>query len=355
MGDSVLVLNAGGTIGMVGTPAGYAPVPAALGPYLDWIVEMSRGELPPIEFVELDPPIDSANATPESSCEIARILFERRADHPGFVVLHGTDTMAYASSALSFLLPSFGKPVVVTGSQIPIARTRSDGRQNFIGALEVAVQPAVPEVTLLFGEVLLRGNRAMKVDASGLDAFDSPRFPPLAEIGMDIVVNHALVRAADGVPGLAAGTLGNVAAVRLFPGSRPRSSRTCAPPRCRVWSSRPTARATGPRRTCNSWRRSRPPPLGASSGRRHAVRSWLRAAWRLCDRFSADPGRRGARCRHDVGSRPHEAAVLLGQGLSTDTVAKMMQHDIAGEPPMTVRRVLPHFGGTLDLCSEEHG
>src|SRR5215207_9547380 len=231
MDDSVLVLSAGGTIGMVGTPHGYAPVPGALGPYLDWIVEMSRGELPPIEYVELDPPIDSANATPESWCEIARILFQRRADHPGFVVLHGSDTMAYTSSALSFLLPSFGKPVVVTGAQIPIARTRSDGRQNFIGALEVAVQPTVPEVTLLFGEVLLRGNRAMKVDASGLDAFDSPRFPPLAEIGMDIVVNHALVRAADGVPGLTAGTLANVAAVRLFPGfSASILANICAPP-----------------------------------------------------------------------------------------------------------------------------
>ena len=176
-------------------------MPGALGPYLDWIVEMSRGESPPISFLELDPPIDSANATPEARCEIARILFERRADHPGFVVLHGTDTMAYTSSALSFLLPSFGKPVVVTGSQIPIARTRSDGRQNFIGALEVAVQTGVPEVTLLFGEALLRGNRATKVDASGLDAFDSPRFPPLAEIGIDVVVNYALVRAAEGSPG----------------------------------------------------------------------------------------------------------------------------------------------------------
>lgn len=201
MSDSVLVLNAGGTIGMVGTPDGYAPVSGALGPYLDWIVEMSRGELPSISFLELDPPIDSANATPDSWCEIARILFERRADHPGFVVLHGTDTMAYTSSALSFLLPSFGKPVVVTGSQIPIARTRSDGRQNFIGALEVAVQPGVPEVTLLFGQTLLRGNRATKVDASGLDAFDSPRFPPLAEIGIDVVVNYPLVRAPKGLRG----------------------------------------------------------------------------------------------------------------------------------------------------------
>ena len=125
MGDRVFVLNTGGTIGMVDTPDGYAPVRGALGPYLDWVVEMSRGELGPIEYLELDPPIDSANATPDSWCQIAQILFERRGNHPGFVVLHGTDTMAYTSSALSFLLPSFGKPVVVTGAQIPIARTRS--------------------------------------------------------------------------------------------------------------------------------------------------------------------------------------------------------------------------------------
>ena len=140
MSGSVLVLHAGGTIGMVETPDGHAPVPGALAPYLDWIVENSRGELPAIEFRELDPPIDSANATPDDWCAIARILYEARAAHSGFVVLHGTDTMAYTSSALSFLLPSFGKPVVVTGSQIPITRTRSDGRQNLIGALQVAAR-----------------------------------------------------------------------------------------------------------------------------------------------------------------------------------------------------------------------
>src|SRR5689334_20007465 len=188
MTDSVLVLHTGGTIGMVDTPDGYAPVPGALEPYLDWIIENSRSELPPISFVELDPPIDSANATSEDWCAVARVLYESRAEHAGFVVLHGTDTMAYTSSALSFLLPDFGKPVIVTGSQIPIARTRSDGRQNLIGALQVAAEAEVHEVTLLFGEVLLRGNRATKIDASGLDAFDSPRFPPLARIGIDIDV-----------------------------------------------------------------------------------------------------------------------------------------------------------------------
>ena len=333
MGDSVLVLNAGGTIGMVGTPDGYAPVPGALGPYLDWIVEMSRGELPSISFFELDPPIDSANATPDSWCEIARILFERRADHPGFVLLHGTDTMAYTSSALSFLLPSFGKPVVVTGSQIPIARTRSDGRQNFIGALEVAVQqPGVPEVTLLFGETLLRGNRATKVDASGLDAFDSPRFPPLAEIGIDVVVNQALVRAVEGSPGLAAGTLGNVAAVRLFPGfSASILANMCAEPLQGLVIEAYGA-GNGP-----SEDREFLAAIEAAASRGVVV-----VVVTQCVRGTVQPGayatgsaliRAGAVPGFDMTCEAAltKLAVLLGQGLDTATVAQMMQHDIAGE------------------------
>ena len=332
MGERVLVLNAGGTIGMVGTPHGYAPVPGALGPYLDWIVEMSRGELPPIEFVELDPPIDSANATPESWCEIARILFERRADHPGFVVLHGTDTMAYTSSALSFLLPSFGKPVVVTGAQIPVARTRSDGRQNFIGALEVAARPTVPEVTLLFGEVLLRGNRAMKVDASGLDAFDSPRFPPLAEIGMDIVVNQALVRAPNGVPGLTAGTLAHVAAVRLFPGfSASILANICAPPLQGLVIEAYGA-GNGPSEDVQFLA-----AIEAATSQGVVV-----VVVTQCVRGVVQPGayatgsalvRAGAVPGLDMTSEAAltKLAVLLGQGLSADTVRQMMQDDIAGE------------------------
>lgn len=228
---TVLVLHTGGTIGMVDTPDGSVPEPGALGPRLEELVTGSGGELPAIDFVEFDPPIDSANATPETWRAIARTLYERRDDHDGFVVLHGTDTMAYTSSALSFLLPSFGKPVVVTGSQIPLGRARSDGRQNLIGALQVAARADVPEVTLLFGEVLLRGNRATKVDAAGLDAFDSPRFPPLARIGVDIAFDHALVRTPDGQPELTTCRLGHVAAVRLFPGfSASVLANLCRPP-----------------------------------------------------------------------------------------------------------------------------
>ena len=332
MGDSVLVVNAGGTIGMVGTPHGYAPVPGALGPYLEWIVENSRGELAPITFLELDPPIDSANATPDSWRQIASILFQQRSDHAGFVVLHGTDTMAYTSSALSFLLPSFGKPVVVTGSQIPIARIRSDGRQNFIGALEVAADGGIPEVTLLFGETLLRGNRAMKVDASGLDAFDSPRFPPLADIGIGIVVNHQAVRAGEGDPRLTAGELGNVASVRLFPGfSASILANICQPPLQGL-----VIEAYGAGN-------------GPSEDREFlaAIESATSAGVVVvivtqCVRGSVQPGayatgsaliRAGAVPGFDMTCEAAltKLAVLLGEGHDASTVAELMQQDLAGE------------------------
>lgn len=332
MSDSVFVLHAGGTIGMVDTPDGHAPVAGALGPYLDWIVKSSRGELPPIAFLELDPPLDSANATPDDWCAIARVLYERRLDHAGFVVLHGTDTMAYTSSALSFLLPFFGKPVVVTGSQIPVSRTRSDGRQNFIGALEVAARSDVREVSLLFGEFLLRGNRATKIDASGLDAFDSPRFPPLAEIGIDIVVHRDLVRRDTGEPGITTGQLGNVAAMRLFPGfSASTLANLCRPPLQGL-----VLEAYG---------------AGNGPSNDGEFLSVIEAATRQgivvvvvtqCLRGSVQPGayatgsalmHAGAVPGYDMTTEAAltKLAVLLGQGIETPMIAEMMQRDTAGE------------------------
>jgi len=317
---------------MVDTPEGHTPVADALGPYLDWIVANSGGELPSIDFLELDPPIDSANATPDDWCTIARTLYERRADHSGFVVLHGTDTMAYTSSALSFLLPGFGKPVVVTGSQIPITRIRSDGRQNFIGALQVATRPELQEVMLLFGEVLLRGNRSTKMDASGLDAFESPRFPPLADIGIDIVVRRELVLRPDDLPRLTAGRLGHVAATRLFPGfSASILANLCRPPLQGL-----VIEAYG---------------AGNGPSDDHEFLAAIEAATTQgivvvvvtqCVRGSVQPGAyatgsalisAGAVPGYDM--TPEAAltklAVLLGQDLDPATVEVMMQQDIAGE------------------------
>ena len=315
MSDSVFVLHTGGTIGMVDSAEGAAPVAGALAPFLDWIVDNSAGELPAIEFLELDPPIDSANATPEDWCAIARVLHERRDDHAGFVVLHGTDTMAYTSSALSFLLPSFGKPVVVTGSQIPISRTRSDGRQNFIGALQVAARPDLKEVSLLFGEVVLRGNRATKIDASGLDAFDSPRLPPLADIGIDIVVNPTVRPVGGGEPRLVAGPLGKVAAMRLFPGfSASILANLCRPPlQGLVLEAYGAGNGpandrdflAGDRGRCR--RRHR-------RGRRHPVRARFGDARCLRHRVSPAARRRRARLRHDERSGPDQAGRAARRG-----------------------------------------
>jgi L-asparaginase len=332
MAGSVLVLHTGGTIGMVETAQGHAPARGTLAGHLEWLVDNSGGQLPPIAFLELDPPIDSANATPETWCTIARTLYERRADHVGFVVLHGTDTMAYTSSALSFLLPSFGKPVIVTGSQIPIARTRSDGRQNLIGALQIAAEFDVREVTLLFGEVLLRGNRATKIDASGLDAFDSPRLPPLAQIGIDIVVNHHVAPVPAAEPQLMTGPLGHVAATRLFPGfSAATVENLCRPPLGGLVIEAYGA-GNGP---------SEDPEFLAAieAATRRGV---VVVVVTQCVRGSVQPGAYAAgSALMSAGAVPgfdmtceaalSKLAVLLGEGLDSTIVADLMQRDVAGE------------------------
>lgn len=339
MSGSVLVLHTGGTIGMIDTPDGSTPSPAALAPFLEEMVAGSHGELPPIEFRELDPLIDSSNATPGTWSLIARTLFERRDEHVGFVVLHGTDTMAYTSSALSFLLPAFGKPVVVTGSQIPIARPRSDGRQNLLAALQVAARADVPEIGLLFGKVLLRGNRATKMDASGFDAFESPRCAPLARIGVDIVVDDAMVRRPQGTPSLTAGKLADVAAVRLFPGfSASILANICQPP-LRGLVIEAYGAGNGPSDDRDF--------LAAIE--EAASRGVVVVVVTQCVRGSVQPGayvsgsalmRAGAVPGFDMTCEAAltKLSVLLGQGLDSATVAAMMQRDLAGElTPSLVR------------------
>jgi L-asparaginase len=214
----VFVAYAGGTIGMRPTAEGYAPHPGSLRAPVEALIAESGDELPTVELEEFEEPIDSSNATPATWSRIAGLLYARRDDFDGFVVLHGTDTMAYTASALSFLLPDFGKPVVVTGSQVPMCVARSDGRQNLIGALQVAALGEVREVCLLFGSKVLRGNRATKVDATGLEAFDSPNFPALATLGARIETNSGLAVRAAGRPQVLGCGLAHVAAVRLFPG-----------------------------------------------------------------------------------------------------------------------------------------
>ena len=185
----VLIIYTGGTIGMRNTDKGYTPAPGFLKEVLSAIPDMSRPEFPAWELYEMSELLDSSNMSLKEWNEIGRVIYDNYSSYSGFVVLHGTDTMAYTASALSFILAGLDKPVVFTGSQIPLSELRSDGRDNIITSVLIASEAVVREVCLYFSGKLLRGNRAMKMSADGLVAFDSPNYPHLAEVGITIRYN----------------------------------------------------------------------------------------------------------------------------------------------------------------------
>ena len=187
----VLIIYTGGTIGMTRTDDGYAPRSGYFRAALDNISDLHAPEMPAWDFMEMSPLLDSSNMTVHEWNDIAAIVAREYDAYDGFVVLHGTDTMAYTASALSFMLGGLDKPVVLTGSQIPLCEIRSDGRDNLITALLIAGEGIVREVCLYFGGRLLRGNRATKYSADGLIAFISPNYPSLAEAGISIKYNEA--------------------------------------------------------------------------------------------------------------------------------------------------------------------
>ena len=153
-----------------------------------------------IDSYTFDPLIDSSDVEPSMWQSLAALIGERYEEYDGFVVLHGTDTMSYSASALSYMLDDLEKPVVFTGSQLPIGRPRTDGKENLVSAVEIASardadgHALVPEVTIFFDSKLMRGNRTTKVSAEDFDAFLSPNLPPLAEAGISIRYDSRLVR-----------------------------------------------------------------------------------------------------------------------------------------------------------------
>ena len=183
---SIYVAYTGGTIGMQRSEQGYIPVSGHLQRQLALMPEFHRPEMPDFTIHEYTPLMDSSDMTPEDWQHIAEDIKAHYDDYDGFVILHGTDTMAYTASALSFMLENLGKPVIVTGSQIPLAELRSDGQINLLNALYVAANYPINEVTLFFNNRLYRGNRTTKAHADGFDAFASPNLPPLLEAGIHI-------------------------------------------------------------------------------------------------------------------------------------------------------------------------
>ena len=197
--SSVLLIYTGGTIGMKEDPGNQTLRPFDFSSLMEEVPELRKFALR-IDSYTFDPLIDSSDIEPSMWQKLAEIIRDNYSTYDGFVVLHGTDTMAYSASALSFMLENLSKPVIFTGSQLPIGRPRTDGKENLISAVEIASarepdgSPTVPEVCIYFNSLLLRGNRCTKVDATGFEAFRSPNLPPLAEAGIDIRYNRDIIR-----------------------------------------------------------------------------------------------------------------------------------------------------------------
>ena len=178
-----------------------------------------------LQSVSFDPVKDSSNIDPEIWIRMAETIEENYDRFDGFVVLHGTDTMAYSASALSFMLENLSKPVIFTGSQLPIGLPRTDGRENLITSIEIAAArkdrfPLVPEVCIYFDNELTRGNRTTKFSAEHFDAFNSPNYPPLAVVGLHLKYNFNLIHNPQGNRKLKVHKKfdNNVAILKLFPG-----------------------------------------------------------------------------------------------------------------------------------------
>lgn len=190
MVSKILLIYTGGTIGMVQNHSTGALKPFDFKHLKNEVPELNRLAVT-LESISFEQPIDSSNMHPIIWIKLAEIIEKNYHSFDGFVILHGSDTMAYTASALSFMLENLGKPVILTGSQLPIGIIRTDGKENLITAIEIASAyknnlPLVPEVAIYFEYELFRGNRTLKYNAAHFDAFKSPNYPALAEAGVSI-------------------------------------------------------------------------------------------------------------------------------------------------------------------------
>lgn len=187
----ILIVYTGGTIGMVEEPNTKALSPFDFDHLTNQIPELTKLNAK-LDSIALDHPVDSSNMNPVIWVALGRMIEQNYNDYDGFVILHGSDTMAYTASALSFILENLAKPVIITGSQLPIGVIRTDGKENFLTAIEIAADrneqgdPMVPEVAIYFEYKLYRGNRTHKSSAENFEAFESPNYPILAEAGVHI-------------------------------------------------------------------------------------------------------------------------------------------------------------------------
>lgn len=223
--SKVLLISTGGTITMVRDNATGALSPADMETFKAFVPELFSGDIN-IEIVAFDPLLDSSDVNPENWAKMARTVYDNYDKYDGFVILHGTDTMSYSASALSFMLQNLNKPVVFTGSQLPVGLLRSDAKENLLTAIEIAAakddegHPIVPEVTVFFEDRLFRGNRTTKRNAEHFSAFNSYNYPALAKAGVHIIYQPHLIHypAPNDTLRLRVKTDQNVGVLKLFPG-----------------------------------------------------------------------------------------------------------------------------------------
>ncbi len=221
----IFVAYTGGTIGMKKTRNGYEPVPGYLEEKMSELPPFAADDVPAYTIHEFKPLLDSSNMTPQNWLQIAEVIRRNYDAYDGFLALHGTDTMAYTASALSFMLENLAKPIVVTGSQIPLAETRNDAQENLLTALMVlGTDPQrLTGVYLHFDNLLLRGNRTTKVNADGFAAFASPNLPPVGKVGINIEIDWSRVLPpAEAMGPLRVKKIGEefITVLKLFPGIR---------------------------------------------------------------------------------------------------------------------------------------
>lgn len=230
----ILIIYTGGTIGMIENPETGALENFDFEQFRHYVPELNRFHYQ-IDALAFDPPIDSSDMEPRYWTKIVHIIADHYDSYDGFVVLHGTDTMAYTASALSFMLENIGKPVIITGSQLPIGQLRTDGKENLLTSIEIAAardeqgRPMVPEVCIFFESKLTRGNRTTKLNSEGFNAFRSFNLPPLAYAGIHIKYENHLIRhpqpGAVFTPHFELNK--NVMVLTLFPGMRRELVETC--------------------------------------------------------------------------------------------------------------------------------
>jgi L-asparaginase len=223
MKSKVLLIYTGGTIGMMQDAKSGQLKPFDFKHLTEQIPELSKFDVS-LSAVSFSKPIDSSDMSPAVWIEIAETIKKNYDQHDGFVILHGSDTMSFTASALSFMLENLGKPVILTGSQLPIGTIRTDGKENLITAIEIAAakekgKPLVTEVCIYFEYQLYRGNRTHKYNAEHFQAFQSPNYPILAEAGVHLKYNHQALKKA-GTKKLNVQTKldPNIVILKMFPG-----------------------------------------------------------------------------------------------------------------------------------------